>query len=61
MVRTRSGKMERFNKRYREELADNNELLKQITDLEKEHGTVSLLFAAKEKYSNSRTDRVVES
>ena len=47
-------KWNEFSKRYRKELADNNELIKQITDLEKEHGTVSLLFAAKEeKYSQA--------
>lgn len=42
-------KWDEFNKRYREELADNNERLKQITDLEKEHGTVTLLFAASDE------------
>ena len=42
-------KWNEFKKRYRKELADNKELIKQIADLEKEHGKVTLLFAAKEK------------
>lgn len=42
-------KWDEFKKRYRKELADNKELIKQIADLEKEHGKVTLLFAAKEK------------
>lgn len=42
-------KWEAFNHRYREELTGMNDHLKQITDLEKEHGMVTLLFAAKEE------------
>nr|WP_298653667.1 DUF488 family protein [uncultured Proteiniphilum sp.] len=42
-------KWDEFGKRYRKELAGKKELLLQIKDLEKEHGTLTLLFAAKEK------------
>lgn len=42
-------KWNEFKKRYRKELANNKELVKQIVDLEKEHGSVTLLFAAKEE------------
>lgn len=42
-------KWDEFNKRYREELTDNIKYVKQIANLEKEHGTITLLFAAKEE------------
>ncbi len=37
-----------FDKRYREELAGKKELLQQIRALEQEHGTVTLLYGAKD-------------
>ena len=47
-------KWDEFGVRYRKELSEKKELLQQIKDLEKEHGTVTLLFAAKEeKYSQA--------
>ncbi len=44
-----TGKWDEFGKRYREELSDKKELLKQIKDLEKEHDTVTLLYGAKDE------------
>lgn len=44
-----TGKWDEFGKRYREELSDKKELLKQIKDLEKEHGAVTLLYGAKDE------------
>jgi len=44
-----TGKWNEFGKRYREELSDKKELLKQIEDLEKEHSTVTLLYGAKDE------------
>ena len=41
-------KWNEFKKRYKEELTSKQDLLAQIKDLEKDHGKVTLLFAAKD-------------
>ena len=41
-------KWEEFENRYKEELKDKKELINQIKELEKEHKTVTLLYAAKD-------------
>ena len=41
-----------FVERYRRELADHGELLDQLLDLERQHGTVTLLFAARDEDHN---------
>lgn len=41
-----------FKRRYREELAGKPELMAQIRNLEREHGTVTLLFAARDREHN---------
>ncbi len=47
-------KWSQFQKRYREELKNKNSLLSTIRDLEKENGTVTLVYAAKdEKHNNA--------
>ncbi len=43
-----------FRKRYRAELATRPEVLQRLRELEKEHGTLTLLFASKEeRYNNA--------
>jgi uncharacterized protein YeaO (DUF488 family) len=42
-----------FKKRYRAELRDKKPLLKQIKDLERKTGTVTLLFGSKEEKLNN--------
>lgn len=42
-------KWDEFNTRYRKELTEKKELLQQIRDLKKEHGTVTLLYGAQDK------------
>ena len=46
------GRWELFRARYLEELAAHGELLELIRDLERRHGTVTLLFAAKDEAHN---------
>lgn len=46
------GRWEQFRARYLEELAAHGELLELIRDLERRHGTVTLLFAAKDETHN---------
>jgi len=41
-----------FQKRYRAELARKNELLEKLQQAEKKHGTVTLLFGAKDQEHN---------
>jgi uncharacterized protein YeaO (DUF488 family) len=41
-----------FEKRYRAELAKNKDLLAQIAKLEKEHGTVTLLYGRNDQIQN---------
>ena len=48
------GKWEGFQKRYAKELASKKGLLKEIGQIEREKGTVTLLFSAKEeRYNNA--------
>jgi uncharacterized protein YeaO (DUF488 family) len=44
-----------FRDRYRTELAEREELLDQLLDLERRHGTVTLLFAARDVARNEAT------
>jgi uncharacterized protein YeaO (DUF488 family) len=47
-------KWESFKKKYKAELADKQEILKEIRSLEREHKKILLLYAAKdEKYNNA--------
>jgi uncharacterized protein YeaO (DUF488 family) len=41
-----------FQKKYRDELKDRRELVRQIKQLEKENGTVTLLYSAKDTKHN---------
>jgi len=41
-----------FQKRYREELRDKSDLLAEIKKLEREHGTVTLVYAARDEQHN---------
>jgi len=41
-----------FQKKYRAELAQKRELIRELKQLEKKHGTVTLLFAAKDEKHN---------
>lgn len=41
-----------FQKRYRAELKKKKELLAELTKMEKEHGTLTLLFGAKDQQHN---------
>ena len=41
-----------FQKRYRKELADKKEMLGELKKMAKEHGTVTLLFGAKDEERN---------
>jgi uncharacterized protein YeaO (DUF488 family) len=45
-------KWEDFKKRYRKELEGKDELLKKIRQFEKERGTVTLLYSAKDEEHN---------
>ena len=45
-------KWKEFQKRYRSELAKNKELVAEIRKMEQEHGTVTLLFGAKDEEHN---------
>jgi uncharacterized protein YeaO (DUF488 family) len=42
-----------FKKKYREELKEHQKILKQIRDLEKGHGTITLVYAAKDEEHNN--------
>jgi uncharacterized protein YeaO (DUF488 family) len=46
-------KWDQFRKRYREELSANSEALKEIKRLEREHGEVVLLYAARDPVHNN--------
>lgn len=46
-------KWESFKKKYHEELKENKSLLDVIKSLEKEHKTVTLVFAAKDELHNN--------
>ena len=48
-------KWEEFDKRYRMELSDKQDLLMQLKDLEKKHGTVTLLYASKDSEHSQAT------
>lgn len=41
-----------FEKKYRAELADKKDLLQELRKMEKEHGTVTLLFGRKDEKQN---------
>jgi uncharacterized protein YeaO (DUF488 family) len=41
-----------FQKRYRVELRKNSALIKQLKEIEKQHGTVTLLFSAHDELHN---------
>jgi uncharacterized protein YeaO (DUF488 family) len=45
-------KWNEFVKQYKTELAKKNELLSELKKLEKEHGTVTLLFGSKDEKQN---------
>jgi uncharacterized protein YeaO (DUF488 family) len=45
-------KWAQFQQRYRKELAPRKDLLEQVKHLEKEHGTVTLLYGAKDEEHN---------
>lgn len=47
------GKWEEFQKLYREELKGKGDLLNKIKELEREKGTVTLLFASRDEIRNS--------
>jgi uncharacterized protein YeaO (DUF488 family) len=48
-------KWDEFQKKYREELNDKHELLNRLLDLEKEKGTITLVYAAgDEKHNNAK-------
>ncbi len=49
----KSERWERFKKRYKDELKGKRELLEMIKKFEKEHGTVTLLFSAKNVEHNN--------
>jgi uncharacterized protein YeaO (DUF488 family) len=42
----------RFEKRYKAELAEKKELLRELKKLEQDHGTVTLLYGAKDERHN---------
>jgi len=44
---------EEFRIRYKEELKDKTELIEKIRELEKDHGTITLLFSAKDAEHNN--------
>jgi len=46
-------KFPEFAKRYKQELEDKEAFLKRIKDMEKEHGTVTLLFGARDVHHNN--------
>lgn len=46
-------KWDKFRERYREELADSTETLKEIKRLEREHGEVVLLYGARDPDHNN--------
>ena len=46
-------KFSEFTKRYKEELKGKAYMLEQIKDIEEEHGTVTLLFGAKDTMHNN--------
>src|SRR5512136_2632824 len=47
------GKWDDFKKKYKRELEDKEELLNRIREIEREKGTITLLYSAKEeKYNN---------
>ncbi|MGH9687096.1 MAG: DUF488 domain-containing protein [Candidatus Acidiferrales bacterium] len=41
-----------FQKRYRKELKKNTELIDRLRELEKEHGTITLLYSARDERRN---------
>jgi uncharacterized protein YeaO (DUF488 family) len=41
-----------FQKKYRSELAQKKELLKELRKMEKEHGTLTLVYGAKDEQNN---------
>ena len=48
------GKWDDFKKKYKRELEDKEELLNRIREIEREKGTITLLYSAKEeKYNNA--------
>lgn len=47
------GSWEEFAQRYKNELSQKEELLQQLRDLEKAHGTITLLFAKKDEMQNN--------
>lgn len=48
-------KWEEFQKRYKKELSQNKDLIKQLNSLEKEHKTITLLYAAKDsEHANAK-------
>ena len=47
------GKWEEFKRLYREELSGKEELLDRLRQLEKKHGTLTLLYSSKEKVLNN--------
>jgi uncharacterized protein YeaO (DUF488 family) len=47
------GKWEEFKRLYKEELSGKEELLHRLRQLEKEHGTLTLLYSSKEKELNN--------
>ncbi len=48
-----SQKWQEFQKRYRKELIDKQNLLQQIEQLEKQRGTVTLIYSSKETQINN--------
>jgi uncharacterized protein YeaO (DUF488 family) len=46
------GKWPDFEKKYRAELKDKKDLLAELAKMEKEHGTVTLLYGAKDEKHN---------
>ena len=47
-----AGKWSEFEKKYKEELKEKTELIKQLKDLQKKHKTVTLLYGAKDTHHN---------
>jgi len=47
------GSWEEFAQRYKAELSEKEDLLKQLKALETEHGTITLLFAKKDERQNN--------
>jgi uncharacterized protein YeaO (DUF488 family) len=45
-------KWSEFQKRYRKELAQEKELVSELKKMEKQHGTITLLFGAKDEEHN---------